>query len=82
MQALLVYAAERNLALRELGIVLFLAVVVQIVAIFKIPPSGEGMSWVGYGIFITRDPAADGRAYWARMFAKMNSDAAACWRGR
>lgn len=62
-----------NLALRELGIVLFLAVVglksggdfVDTLV------SGEGMSWVGYGIFITAIPLIT-VGLLARMFAKMN----------
>ncbi|HDS9360978.1 TPA: putative transporter [Enterobacter chengduensis] len=62
-----------NLALRELGIVLFLAVVglksggdfVDTLV------QGEGMSWVAYGIFITAIPLLT-VAILARMFAKMN----------
>ncbi|QMV76493.1 putative transporter [Enterobacter hormaechei] len=62
-----------NLALRELGIVLFLAVVglksggdfVDTLV------NGEGMSWVGYGIFITAIPLIT-FGLLARMFAKMN----------
>jgi putative transport protein len=62
-----------NLALRELGIVLFLAVVglksggdfVDTLV------RGEGMSWVGYGIFITAIPLLT-VGILARMFAKMN----------
>lgn len=62
-----------NLALRELGIVLFLAVVglksggdfVDTLV------NGEGMSWVGYGIFITAIPLIT-VGLLARMFAKMN----------
>lgn len=62
-----------NLALRELGIVLFLAVVglksggdfVDTLV------HGEGMSWVGYGIFITAIPLIT-VGLLARMFAKMN----------
>lgn len=62
-----------NLALRELGIVLFLAVVglksggdfVDSLV------NGEGMSWVGYGIFITAIPLIT-VGLLARMFAKMN----------
>ncbi|HDV8243914.1 putative transporter [Enterobacter hormaechei] len=62
-----------NLALRELGIVLFLAVVglksggdfVDTLV------NGEGMSWVGYGIFITAIPLIT-IGLLARMFAKMN----------
>ncbi|MCM7433501.1 putative transporter [Enterobacter hormaechei subsp. xiangfangensis] len=62
-----------NLALRELGIVLFLAVVglksggdfVDTLV------NGEGMSWVGYGIFITAIPLIT-VGLLASMFAKMN----------
>lgn len=62
-----------NLALRELGIVLFLAVVglksggdfVDTLV------NGEGMSWVGYGIFITAIPLIT-VGLLARMFVKMN----------
>lgn len=62
-----------NLALRELGIVLFLAVVglksggdfVDTLV------NGEGMSWVGYGIFITAIPLIT-VGLLVRMFAKMN----------
>lgn len=62
-----------NLALRELGIVLFLAVVglksggdfVDTLV------NGEGKSWVGYGIFITAIPLIT-VGLLARMFAKMN----------
>ena len=62
-----------NLALRELGIVLFLAVVglksggdfVDTLV------NGEGMSWVGYGVFITAIPLIT-VGLLARMFAKMN----------
>ncbi|HCD2856094.1 TPA: putative transporter [Enterobacter hormaechei] len=62
-----------NLALRELGIVLFLAVVglksggdfVDTLV------NGEGMSWVGYGIFITAISLIT-VGLLARMFAKMN----------
>ena len=62
-----------NLALRELGIVLFLAVVGLksggdfVDTLIK----GEGMSWVGYGIFITAIPLLT-VGILARMFAKMN----------
>ncbi|HDT4162908.1 TPA: putative transporter [Enterobacter hormaechei subsp. steigerwaltii] len=62
-----------NLALRELGIVLFLAVVglksggdfVDTLV------NGEGMSWVGFGIFITAIPLIT-VGLLARIFAKMN----------
>ncbi|MGX5120094.1 putative transporter [Enterobacter hormaechei] len=62
-----------NLALRELGIVLFLAVVglksggdfVDTLV------NGKGMSWVGYGIFITAIPLIT-VGLLARIFAKMN----------
>ncbi|QLY63291.1 putative transporter [Enterobacter asburiae] len=62
-----------NLALRELGIVLFLAVVGLksggdfVDTLVK----GEGMGWVGYGIFITAIPLLT-VGILARMFAKMN----------
>ena len=62
-----------NLALRELGIVLFLAVVGLksggdfVDTLVK----SEGMSWVGYGIFITAIPLLT-VGILARMFAKMN----------
>ena len=62
-----------NLALRELGIVLFLAVVGLksggdfVDTLVK----GEKMSWVGYGIFITAIPLLT-VGILARMFAKMN----------
>ena len=62
-----------NLALRELGIVLLLAVVGLksggdlVDNLLK----GEGMSWVGYGIFITAIPLLT-VGILARMFAKMN----------
>ena len=62
-----------NLALRELGIVLFLAVVglksggdfVETLL------HGEGLSWIGYGIFITGIPLLT-VGILARIFAKMN----------
>lgn len=62
-----------NLALRELGIVLFLAVVGlksggDFVGTLV---NGEGMSWVGYGIFITAIPLIT-VGLLARIFAKMN----------
>lgn len=62
-----------NLALRELGIVLFLAVVGLksggdfIATLVK----GEGMSWIGYGIVITAIPLLT-MGILARMFARMN----------
>lgn len=62
-----------NLALRELGIVLFLAVVGLksggdfIATLVK----GEGMSWIGYGIIITAIPLLT-MGILARMFARMN----------
>ena len=59
-------------ALRELGIVLFLAVVgLKSGGDFVDTRSGEGMSWVGYGIFITAIPLLT-VGILARMFAKMN----------
>ena len=62
-----------NLALRELGIVLFLSVVglksggdfVETLL------HGEGLSWIGYGIFITGIPLLT-VGILARIFAKMN----------
>jgi len=62
-----------NLALRELGIVLFLAVVglksggdfVETLL------HGEGLSWIGYGIFITGIPLLT-VGILVRIFAKMN----------
>jgi len=62
-----------NLALRELGIVLFLSVVglksggdfVETLLY------GEGLSWIGYGIFITGIPLLT-VGILARIFAKMN----------
>ncbi|MFV5048827.1 putative transporter [Klebsiella quasipneumoniae] len=62
-----------NLALRELGIVLFLAVVGlksggDFVATLT---QGDGLSWIGYGIFITAIPLLT-VGILARMLAKMN----------
>lgn len=62
-----------NLALRELGIVLFLAVVGlksggDFVATLT---QGEGLSWIAYGIFITAIPLLTVGII-ARMLAKMN----------
>ncbi|EBA1890958.1 TPA: putative transporter [Salmonella enterica subsp. houtenae serovar [1],40:z4,z23:-] len=62
-----------NLALRELGIVLFLAVVGlksggDFVATLT---QGEGLSWIGYGIFITAIPLIT-VGLLARIFTKMN----------
>ncbi|HFT4327360.1 TPA: putative transporter [Klebsiella variicola] len=62
-----------NLALRELGIVLFLAVVGlksggDFVATLT---QGEGLSWIAYGIFITAIPLLK-VGILARMLAKMN----------
>ena len=62
-----------NLALRELGIVLFLSVVglksggdfVETLL------HGEGLSWIGYGIFITAIPLLT-VGILARIFTKMN----------
>lgn len=62
-----------NLALRELGIVLFLAVVGLksggdfIDTLVK----GDGVSWIGYGILITAIPLIT-TGLLARVFAKMN----------
>ncbi|WP_238739606.1 putative transporter [Klebsiella pneumoniae] len=62
-----------NLALRELGIVLFLAVVGlksggDFVATLT---QGDGLSWIAYGIFITALPLLT-VGILARMLAKMN----------
>lgn len=62
-----------NLALRELGIVLFLSVVGlksggDFIATLT---QGDGLSWVGYGIFITAIPLLT-VGILARIFAKMN----------
>ncbi|MGK1401948.1 putative transporter [Klebsiella pneumoniae] len=62
-----------NLALRELGIVLFLAVVGlksggDFVATLT---QGDGLSWIAYGIFITAIPLLTAGIL-ARMLAKMN----------
>ena len=62
-----------NLALRELGIVLFLAVVGlksggDFVATLT---QGEGLSWIAYGIFITAIPLLT-VGILTRMLAKMN----------
>ena len=62
-----------NLALRELGIVLFLAVVGlksggDFVATLT---QGEGLSWIAYGIFITAIPLLT-VGILARMLANMN----------
>ncbi|EPY4173715.1 TPA: putative transporter [Klebsiella pneumoniae] len=62
-----------NLALRELGIVLFLAVVGlksggDFVATLT---QGDGLSWIAYGIFITAIPLLTAGVL-ARMLAKMN----------
>ena len=62
-----------NLALRELGIVLFLAVVgLKSGGDFvDILTQGDGLSWVGYGIFITAIPLIT-VGLLARLFVKMN----------
>ena len=62
-----------NLALRELGIVLFLAVVgLNSGGDFVVTlTEGEGLSWVGYGIFITAIPLLT-VGILARMFTRMN----------
>ncbi len=72
-----------NLALRELGIVLFLAVVGlqnrggDFVATLT---QGDGLSWIAYGIFITAIPLLT-VGILARMLAKMNylTLCGACW---
>ncbi|EDN7223091.1 putative transporter [Salmonella enterica subsp. enterica] len=62
-----------NLALRELGIVLFLAVVgLKSGGDFvDTLTQGEGLSWIGYGIFITAIPLIT-VGLLARIFANMN----------
>ncbi|MBB1202332.1 putative transporter [Enterobacteriaceae bacterium 89] len=62
-----------NLALRELGIVLFLAVVgLKSGGDFvRTLTEGDGLSWIGYGIFITAVPLLT-VGILARIFAKMN----------
>ena len=62
-----------NLALRELGIVLFLAVVGLKSGgdFIDTLTQGDGMSWIGYGILITGMPLLT-VGILARMLAKMN----------
>ena len=62
-----------NLALRELGIVLFLAVVGLKSGgdFIDTLTQGDGMSWIGYGILITGLPLLT-VGILARMLAKMN----------
>lgn len=62
-----------NLALRELGIVLFLSVVGLKSGgdFIHTLTQGEGISWIGYGIVITAVPLLT-VGILARMFAKMN----------
>lgn len=62
-----------NLALRELGIVLFLAVVgLKSGGDFvRTLTEGDGLSWIGYGIVITAVPLLT-VGILARVFAKMN----------
>lgn len=62
-----------NLALRELGIVLFLSVVgLKSGGDFvNTLVNGEGLSWIGYGALITAVPLIT-VGILARMFAKMN----------
>ncbi|HBW2784817.1 TPA: putative transporter [Klebsiella pneumoniae] len=62
-----------NLALRELGIVLFLAVVgLKSGGDFVVTlTQGDGLSWIAYGIFITAIPLLT-VGILARMLAKMN----------
>lgn len=62
-----------NLALRELGIVLFLAVVGLKSGgdFIETLTQGDGMSWIGYGILITGLPLLT-VGILARMLAKMN----------
>ncbi len=70
----LVYAAERQpRALRELSIVLFLAVIgLKSGGDFvDTLTQGEEVSWIGYGIFITRIPLIT-VGFAGAVFAKMN----------
>lgn len=62
-----------NLALRELGIVLFLSVVGLKSGgdFIHTLTQGEGISWIGYGIVITAVPLLT-VGILARMFARMN----------
>ena len=62
-----------NLALRELGIVLFLSVVglKSGVDFVNTLVNGEGLSWIGYGALITAVPLIT-VGILARMLAKMN----------
>lgn len=62
-----------NTALRELGIVLFLAVVGLKSGgdFIETLTQGDGLSWVGYGIFITAIPLITAGVL-AHVFAKMN----------
>lgn len=61
-----------NLALRELGIVLFLAVVgLKSGGDFVATLQGDGLSWIAYGIFITAIPLLT-VGILARMLANMN----------
>lgn len=61
-----------NLALRELGIVLFLSVVgLKSGGDFVNTVNGEGLSWIGYGALITAVPLIT-VGILARMLAKMN----------
>ncbi len=62
-----------NLALRELGIVLFLAVVGLKSGgdFIDTLTQGDGLSWIGYGIFITAIPLIT-VGLLARIFVKMN----------
>ncbi|RXJ12129.1 putative transporter [Lelliottia nimipressuralis] len=62
-----------NLALRELGIVLFLSVVGLKSGgdFIHTLTQGEGISWIGYGIIITAVPLLT-VGILARIFAKMN----------
>jgi putative transport protein len=62
-----------NLALREIGIVLFLAVVgISCGGNFiKTIVDGEGLAWMGYGIIITLVPLIT-IGFIARMFLKIN----------
>ena len=62
-----------NLALREIGIVLFLAVVglKSGGSFFDTLLNGSGLEWMGYGIFITFIPLMI-TAILARLYGKLN----------
>ena len=62
-----------NLALREIGIVLFLAVVglKSGASFFDTLLNGSGLEWMGYGIFITFIPLMI-TGILARLYGKLN----------